>query len=428
MFVYNFVLKSYQLLLKAASPFHTKAAKMLEGRENIFATITQTYQKQATKSTAWFHCASLGEFEQSRTLIEAFKKNFPNHSIVLTFFSPSGYEIRKNYDQADCVYYLPFDSEKNAKQWFEIIQPNVIFFVKYEFWYYYLTEAKQRNIPTISFSAIFRKEQLFFKSYGSFYREILRSFSHLFVQNQSSVELLQSIDIQNVTLAGDTRFDRVYEIAQQAKTFPLIEIFKQDTFCFVVGSAWADDMAVIAPFLNQFQQKIKVIIAPHEISAKNIAALHQNLPYKKVINYTEIQSQIDISKPSDISQSIKASLQEADIFVIDTIGMLSSLYRYADIAFIGGAYQDGLHNILEAAVFSVPVFFGNKKYKKFQEAVDLLALGGATKIANSQELLNNFQNLYNHSTERKKQGNICYEYVLKNRGGTNKIMNYLLKR
>jgi 3-deoxy-D-manno-octulosonic-acid transferase len=426
MFLYNLLLKSYQFSLKLASPFHTKAEKMLAGRKRIFEQIlldttnrtqqNKNYTTDNQQLTAWFHCASLGEFEQGRTLIEAFRKKYPNYTIVLSFFSPSGYEIRKNYEYADTVYYLPFDSQANAIKWFDLIKPTLILFVKYEFWYYYLHEAKKRNITTISFSAIFRKEQLFFKPYGNFYRNILHCFSHIFVQNKTSYDLLQSIGLQQVSIAGDTRFDRVIEIAASHKTFPIIENFKQQNFLLVVGSSWADDIEVLSDFIKLFPQKLKIVIAPHEISEKNL----QHIENKIGINSSENNYHVIRYSKTDAEN---ASL--GDILLIDNIGMLSSLYAYADVAFIGGAYGDGLHNILEAAVFGVPILFGNKKYKNFQEAVDLLALGGAFSVANSEELMIQFLQLYDNQAIRKNTGKICYDYTQANQGGTKKILEFL---
>lgn len=394
-----------------AAPFHAKAAKMLEGRKDVFKQIITDFPTNSTENTqpvAWFHCASLGEFEQGRTLIEAFRKKYPSYKIVLTFFSPSGYEVRKNYEFADSVYYLPFDSAENAKKWFDLIKPSIIFFVKYEFWYYYLHEAKKRNIITISFSAIFRENQIFFKSYSKFYQNILRCFTYIFVQNQNSLNLLQSIDLQEVSIAGDTRFDRVTEIAKQAQKFPIIEEFKQQNFLLMVGSSWADDITVLAPFINQFDKKLKIVIAPHEISENNLQNIENSLKTKKVIRYSQI-----------------STFTDADILVIDNIGMLSSLYAYADVAFVGGGYGDGLHNILEAAVFGVPILFGNKKYHKFQEAVDLLALEGAFSIQNSKQLQTIFSQIYENITYRKAVSIICHDYVQSNQGGTEKIMSFL---
>lgn len=410
-FIYNLIIKTYQMSLVMVAPFHEKAAKMLSGRKGVFEQITTDFPTNVTENmqlVAWFHCASLGEFEQGRTLIEAFRKKYPSYKIVLTFFSPSGYEVRKNYEFADAVYYLPFDGAENARKWFDLIKPSIIFFVKYEFWYYYLHEAKKRNIITISFSAIFRENQVFFKSYSKFYQNILRCFTHIFVQNQNSLNLLQSIDLQQVTIAGDTRFDRVTEIAKQAKKFPIIEEFKQQNFLLMIGSSWADDIAVLAPFINQFDKKLKIVIAPHEISESNLQNIENSLKTKKIIRYSQI-----------------STFTDADILVIDNIGMLSSLYAYADLAFVGGGYGDGLHNILEAAVFGVPTLFGNKKYHKFQEAIDLLALQGAFSIQNSEELQAIFSKIYTNITYRKAISTICHDYVQSNQGGTEKIMSFL---
>jgi 3-deoxy-D-manno-octulosonic-acid transferase len=431
-FIYNLIIKTYQMSLAMAAPFHEKAAKMLSGRKGVFDQITTDFPTNVpenfttnTQLVAWFHCASLGEFEQGRTLIEAFRKKYPSYKIVLTFFSPSGYEVRKNYEFANAVYYLPFDGAENAKKWFDLIKPSIIFFVKYEFWYYYLHEAKKRNIITISFSAIFRENQVFFKSYSKFYQNILRCFTHIFVQNQNSLNLLQSIDLQQVTIAGDTRFDRVIEIAKQAKKFPIIEEFKQQNFLLMIGSSWADDIAVLAPFINQFDKKLKIVIAPHEISENNLQNIENSLKTKKVIRYSQISVAADFSPQNVLDCGLKSAATDADILIIDNIGMLSSLYAYADVAFVGGGYGDGLHNILEAAVFGVPVLFGNKKYHKFQEAIDLLALQGAFSIQNSEELQAIFSKIYTNITYRKAISTICHDYVQSNQGGTEKIMSFL---
>lgn len=415
--LYNLSLTAYQFAIKLATPFQTKAALMQAGRKTSWQQLQIDF-KQNTQPVAWFHCASLGEFEQARPLIEAFRLEFASYKILLTFFSPSGYEVRKHYAQADWVHYLPYDNQKNATHWFELVQPKLIFFVKYEFWHYYLQEAAQRQIPTLSFSAIFRPSQLFFKPYGSFYKEILHCFSHIFVQNKESFDLLQSIGLQQVSVAGDTRFDRVLQILAENKKFEFLTKFKNQQPLLLVGSAWADDMTVVAPVLANFSFPLKIVIAPHEISENNLLFIEKLLAAnqqagkktKKILRYSQIET--------------TTNLVETDILLIDNIGMLAALYAKADFAFIGGAYKDGLHNILEAAVYGMPIFFGNKNYKKFQEAIDLLALGGAFLVKDSTDFAKQFDLYYHNIAKRKAASSICAEYVKANRGGTQKILDY----
>jgi 3-deoxy-D-manno-octulosonic-acid transferase len=308
------------------------------------------------------------------------------------------------------VYYLPFDSAENAKKWLDYLQPTIIFFVKYEFWHYYLQEAKTRNIITISFSAIFRQNQLFFSPYAKLYPQVLQCFSHIFVQNENSLQLLQQIGISSASIAGDTRLDRVLEIAKQAKKFPIVDNFTQNSFVCVLGSTWEDDIAVLAPFFTTFSQKIKIIIAPHEISENKLKNIEKAFYIKKTSRY---------------SQSNVETVANFDILLVDTIGMLSSLYAYGNIAFVGGGYGDGLHNILEPAVFGLPIFFGNKKYKKFQEAIDLLDLGAAFAVGSAKEMEDKFLQLYTNAIDRDNISKILATYMQKNKGGTEKIINFL---
>ncbi len=418
-FFYDLTLTAYQTALHMAAPFYQKAALMQRGRQQLWQQLQATFQQihqPKQQPVAWFHCASLGEFEQARPLIEAFRQQYSHYKIVLTFFSPSGYEIRKNYDQADVVCYLPFDSAANATQWFELVKPSIIFFVKYEFWHYYLQTAKQRQIPTLSFSAIFRPEQLFFKPYGKFYRQILFNFSHLFVQNKQSVDLLQKIGIQQVSQAGDTRFDRVLQIKTQRKNLDWVTTFKENNLLLVVGSAWADDMAVLAPVLATTNLRLKIIIAPHEILPQHLAQTEKQLK--------QYNSQLTILRHSQIAA--ETDLRNYQILIIDNIGLLSSLYAYGDMAFIGGAYKDGLHNILEAAVFGMPIFFGNRNYKKFQEAIDLLALGGAFLVTNSKEFAEKLDFYAQNHNQRQQVALLTANYVKENEGGTKKILDFIM--
>ncbi len=410
-----------------ASPFNKKAKLWIDGRSALFDSQYSMFDQQTSNielrrgtppalKLAWFHCASLGEFEQGRPVIEKFRETFPDYKILLTFFSPSGYEVRKNYAGADYICYLPADTPSNAKEFIEHFKPSIAFFVKYEFWYNYLRILHEKQIPVISFSAIFRENQLFFKWYGGFHRNILKYFMHIFVQNKTSLALLQSAGIQNVTVGGDTRFDRVAEIVKKSYVHIAVDAFKADKPLLIVGSCWQEDFEVIAPFLNNFTEELKVIIAPHEINEQEIQS------WAKILKGTTIK----YSDLSEIGFDYEKPF-EYKTLIIDNIGILSSLYRHADFAWIGGAYGKGLHNILEAATFGLPIFFGNKKYKKFQEAVDLEILGGAKTIANTEEFEIEFIKLYDNLALRNQKSEIIKKYVEENLGGTDRIIKYVAK-
>ncbi|GAB3908580.1 glycosyltransferase N-terminal domain-containing protein [Larkinella knui] len=338
--------------------------------------------------------------------MEAFRQQYPTYKILLTFFSPSGYEVRKNYAGADFVFYLPFDTPENARHFVRLVNPAIAFFIKYEFWYNYLRELKARQIPILSFSAIFRPDQIFFKPYGGFYRNFLRFFDHILVQNQESVDLLQTIGITRVTLAGDTRFDRVKQVADAKKDIPMARLFKADTPLLVVGSAWQADMEVLIPFLNRFDKPLKVIIAPHEIHDDEIERWRSQLP-GQTVRFSEAQTSYD----------------SATTLIIDNVGMLSSLYQYGEFAYIGGAFGKGLHNILEAATFRMPLFFG-PNYGKFQEAVDLVKAGAAFPVANTAELEAVFRRLYEDPSAASA---ISGDYVTLNTGATSKVMEIVAR-
>lgn len=390
-------------------------------------------QHSSFAPTFWFHAASLGEFEQGRPVIEAVREEYPEARLVLTFFSPSGYEIRKDYDQVDFVCYLPADTPANVNRFLDTVRPDMALFIKYEFWYNYLHELKRRQIPTFLFSAIFRPNQLFFKWYGGFYRKMLFCFHHISVQNQASEDLLKSVGYLSVTAAGDTRLDRVAQIASQAGSYPEIEAFKGDIPLLIVGSAWPDDMDVLIPFLNQFAQPLKVIIAPHEINTEQIQKWQSELQ-RTSLRFTvysldkeqkaKSKGQKTKGNPLDTRHSTPRGVPFDTLF-LDTIGMLSSMYRYADFAYIGGAFGDGLHNILEPAVVGVPIFFGKPYYQKFQEAHDLLQLGGACSVENAEEFKKHFSEVYENQALRKQQADICRDYVLKNAGATEKVMQVI---
>lgn len=410
-FLYNLSIYLYTGLLKLIAPFNKKAKLWVEGRNNLFNKLKSDAERRQLRSrsakVAWFHCASLGEFEQGRPVIEAFRKQYPDYKIILTFFSPSGYEIRKNYSGADYIYYLPADTPENAREFIKIVKPDIAFFVKYEFWKNYLTQLNKCKIPVISFSAIFRPNQVFFKFYGGFYRDLLHKFNHILVQNESSLELLKSIDIDNAILAGDTRFDRVKQIVDNRKDIPVVEQFKNGRQIFIIGSAWQTDMDVLIPLINELKDDTKFIVAPHEIHDAEIDIWRKQLSAKSVL----------FSDTDEVKD-----LEAYDVLLIDNIGMLSSLYQYAEYAFIGGSFGKGLHNILEAATFGMPIFFGNQAYQKFQEANDLIQLGGAFPVENMEGLKILYQGLKVDEKKRVKAADICRNYVLDNVGATQKIM------
>lgn len=409
--LYNFLIHAYSFIISIIAPFNSKAKFWVEGRKDIFERLgSASLTNRGSASLAWFHCASLGEFEQGRPVIEAFRLKYPSYKILVTFFSPSGYEIRKNYTGADFICYLPADTSQNAQKFIEILKPSIVFFVKYEFWRNYLTELEKQHIPVISFSAIFRPNQLFFKYYGGFFREILTKFKHILVQNQESFDLLKSIDIQQITLAGDTRFDRVKQIVDAKKDIPIAERFKANRQILMVGSAWQTDMEVLITLMNLLKNDstLTFVIAPHEIHREEIMAWQKQIESKSIC-FSEVKND--------------TKLIDYQVLIIDNIGMLSSLYQYADFAFIGGSFDKGLHNILEAATFGMPIFFGNKAYHKFQEAVDLVNLGGAYAVESTDDLGEMLNDLRLDKVKKKKTDKISQNYVLQNIGATEKVMS-----
>ncbi len=403
-FVYKAGIFIYSLLIRLFSVFNEKAKLFVKGRKNWKENLSSKID--GNSKYIWFHCSSLGEFEQGRPVIEELKDQFPEYKIVLSFYSPSGYEIRKNYLLADVVVYLPLDTKKNAQTFLDIVKPEKAFFVKYEFWYFYISELKQRNIPLYIVSAIFRENQQFFKNtpWGLWYRKILFKIEHLFVQNEKSGELLKSIGLANFMVTGDTRFDRVAAIARDSKKLPIVEKFKGNSLLIVAGSTWKPDEELLASFINQ-SANVKFILAAHEVSAANINRIHQLLK-KPAISFSKVsESEID----------------KFEVLIIDSVGLLSSLYRYGEIAYIGGGFGVGIHNILEAATFGLPVIFG-PNYKRFKEAVDLISEGGAFTISKSDELRQTLNTLVDDKNERQKAAQICSKYVAKNVGSTKHIV------
>lgn len=402
--LYNISVFLIAKLVRIASLFHPKAKAFVTGRRGVFGLVRKALQGN-TLPLVWIHSASLGEFEQARPVIETIKKQFPTTRIFLTFFSPSGFEVRKNYSLADYVFYLPWDTRRNARKLVGLLNPVLAIFVKYEFWFHYSRELKKNNVPLLSVSSIFRRDQLFFSRLGNLPRRILKNFSHLFVQNQESIRLLNSISLYNCSLAGDTRFDRVYAVVRQTEPIPIAQAFKNDQKTMVVGSCWKEDLDVLIPFINE--DKLKFIIAPHEISEPFINDL-ENALHVRSVRY---------------SNAIGNSLGDFSVLIIDNIGLLSRLYRYGEFAFIGGAFGKGLHNILEAACYGIPVFFGNSNYEKFQEAVDLINRGGAFAVVDYRDMKTKYE-MVNTPESFLLACEVTRQYVEENLGATEKIMNY----
>jgi 3-deoxy-D-manno-octulosonic-acid transferase len=395
--------------------FNNKAKLWVTGRKNtVFVRI---------ESSIWFHFASLGEFEQGRPILEAIRNLHPEKKIAVTFFSPSGYEIRKNTPLADYVYYLPLDTAKNARNFIDTINPEIIVFTKYEYWFHFFNEANKRDIPLYIVSGIFRPGQVFFKWYGGFNRSILSLVSHFFLQDEASRQLLQGIGINNTSVSGDTRFDRVWANAQNPKVLPLIDEFKNGHKLFIAGSTWSQDEALLAKLVSEYPDW-KFIFAPHEIPGDKINALIDLLPEGKAITFSQLKSEAEGLKSGDfINQSLTSNLQS---LVIDNIGMLSSLYAYADIAYIGGGFGVGIHNTLEAAAFGLPVIFG-PNYQKFNEARELIALKAGFSINNETELKGIVETLINDEAFYDLTSKKVFNYVKENVGATKMIMKYIDK-
>jgi 3-deoxy-D-manno-octulosonic-acid transferase len=397
----------YRTAIRIASLWNNKAKLWLNGRKNILDRLRAELQSQDSK-IIWFHCSSLGEFEQGRPVIEKLKSQNPGLKFLLTFFSPSGYEIRKDYKGVDWVFYLPLDSKKNAKTFFDIVNLALAVFVKYDYWYYYLNECKKRKIPLLLISGIFRKEQPFFKRYGNLHRSMLNCFTHFFVQDKESLQLLQSININNATVTGDTRFDRVSEIAENFTPIEAIEKFCSGLPVLVAGSTWSEDEKLIKDATANFPD-LKIIIAPHEIHKEHINQLKSFFPD------AVLYSQLRVQSPEAII---------SDHLIIDNIGMLSKLYHYSTIAYVGGGFNKGIHNTIEAAVYGNPVLFG-PNYKKFKEAIGLIENGGGICITSSNELSTILQKFISDKTALELSGKNSFDFVKQNKGATEKILYYI---
>lgn len=421
LFTYNLIILLAAQLLKIVALFSPKMKLFVNGRKSVFQTLTNKIQ--SSDKTIWFHAASLGEYEQGLPVIEAIKQQFPTHKIVVTFFSPSGYEVRKNNTVADVTVYLPMDTISNAKQFIKLIHPEMAFFIKYEYWPNYLNELENQQIKTYLISGILRENQPFFKWYGGFYRSALKTFDYFFVQNDRSKTLLQSIRFNNVKVSGDTRFDRVVSILERDNSLDFIEQFKDNKTIIVMGSSWPKDENLLVNYINQSSDDVKFIIAPHNIKSEQIQELKKSISKKTVLFSENVETRLI---GSDVETRLIASLQEYNVFIIDTIGILTKIYSYADIAYVGGGFGNpGVHNILEPATFGVPVVIG-PNYSHFAEATALVNMEGCISIQNQIQLNESFDLLLQNKEERLEKGHICSTFVQMNKGATQTIMNHIL--
>ena len=407
--VYNILTYIAAFHVKLIAFFNAKMKLGVTGRRDTFHTLKRTLTPN--NQTIWFHCASLGEYEQGLPVFEEIRKDYPNHKIVLSFFSPSGYEIRKNSPIADAVVYLPLDTKINAQTFIDLVDPELVIFVKYEIWPNYLKILESRGIRTLLISALFRKDQVYFKWYGGIMRKALSTFEHIFVQDKPSKELLETIGLKHVSVSGDTRFDRVSNQLKLDNSLPVVEAFKNHKTCIVAGSTWPEDEAILANYINTTSNETKFIIAPHNIKSKQIKQLHSALK-KKTILYSERESQ---------------NISDFEVLIIDSIGLLSKIYSYADIAYVGGAIGNtGLHNTLEPAVFGVPIIIGNN-YSKFPEAARMIENGGMFAINDFQELKTILDKLIENEIFITSSGSKNLEFIKENQGAVIQIIHYIRK-
>ena len=377
------------------------------GRKTVFNTLKETIRPD--DKTIWFHCASLGEYEQGVPIMEKTKELFPNYKIIVTFFSPSGFEVKKKSTLANTIIYLPIDTVSNAKIFIELTHPSLAIFIKYEFWPNYLFQLKEKNIPTFLVSGLFRKDQIFFKPYGGFMRKVLNSFDHFFVQDNTSKDLLKSINIKEITVSGDTRFDRVSNQLLQDNNVAFISEFKQNNLCIVCGSTWPEDEAVLIDYINKASDDVKFVIAPHEINASKIESFRQNIQKQSTL----------------FSKNEETNISEYNVLIIDTVGLLTKIYSQADIAYVGGGMGlTGLHNILEPATFGVPIVIGNH-FVKFPEAKELKELKGLFSISNAAECSKILKKLVTDKNARIESGKIAKKFIENNKGATNTTINYM---
>lgn len=410
--LYSLGISAYALGVRIAAVKNVKAKQMVAGWRRTFGRLAVA--PVGKDKTAWFHASSLGEFEQARPVLEQFKREHPDFKICVTFFSPSGYEVRKDYPEADFVCYLPMDTPKNAKHFVNLLRPTVAFFVKYDYWFNYLEQLYLRSVPTYIFSSIFRPSQYFFKPYGKWYLQHLdRCFTHMFVQNEESRQLLERHGIKHVSIAGDTRFDRVQAIAQDARSFAEVEAFlakHAGRKVLLAGSSWEPDEANLKRYFDAKGQQLTMILAPHVIAESHIASIENLFGKANCIRYSQLGKQDT----------------DAKVLIIDNIGLLSSLYRYADVAYIGGGFGRGIHNTLEAIAFGKPVVFG-PNYHKFQEAKDIIALGGGFAYSEYPALEQSLNHLLDNEVAYSKASEACAKYLADNLGSARKILDEVNK-
>jgi 3-deoxy-D-manno-octulosonic-acid transferase len=406
--IYNLITLLASQIVQLIALFNPKMKLFVEGRKSVFSTLQSKID--SNDKTIWFHAASLGEYEQGLPVIEKIKEKFPSHKIIVTFFSPSGYEVRKNNTVADVTVYLPLDTKSNSKQFLDLVHPELVFFIKYEYWPNYLNELKKRTIKTYLISGILRENQAFFKWYGSFYRKALETFDYFFVQNESSKKLLQSIGFTNVKVSGDTRFDRVVSILERDNSLDFIEDFKDKKTTIVMGSSWPKDESLLVDYINKSSENVKFIIAPHIIKQDQIQELKNSIKKKTIL----------------FSEKKNHNLLEFSVLIIDTIGILTKIYAYADIAYVGGGFgKTGIHNILEPATFGIPIVIGSN-YSNFAEAIALVNIEGCVSIQNQTQLNEALNLLLQNEDERFEKGHICSTFVQMNKGATAVIMSHIL--
>ncbi|CAD0006035.1 3-deoxy-D-manno-octulosonic acid transferase [Flavobacterium chungangense] len=410
LFLYNLVVSITGFFLKIVALFSPKIKLFVDGRKNVFTILEEKIKPE--DKTIWFHSASLGEYEQGLPVIEKIKEKYPTHKIIVTFFSPSGYEVRKNNNIADVTIYLPLDTKSNAKEFLKLTHPELVFFIKYEFWLNYLKELEKLKTPTYLISGIFRDNQMFFKWYGGFYRKALKTFTHFFVQNENSKQKIESIGFQNAIVSGDTRFDRVNAILERDNSLEFIETFKNNQPTIVIGSSWPKDEVLLAEYINEAPENVKFIIAPHNIKTEQIENL-KNAITKKTVLFSEKENKI---------------LADYTVFIINTVGLLTKIYSYGTIAYVGGGFGNpGIHNILEPAAFGIPIVIG-PNYSKFAEAIELVKLGGCTTISNTENLKHVFNQLLSDNNFLEEKGKICQSYIQNNKGATNTIIKAISQK
>jgi len=401
--IYNILIRIFNLIILVYSKFNTRAKLLVNGRNRTFKTLEQKRIKE--KKCLWFHCASLGEFEQALPLIEKINEAYADYQLFVSFFSPSGFEYQKDNPLTDGVFYLPADTNSNARLLVELLNPTAVFFIKYEFWFHYLNACKEKDIPLFSVSTILRPDQVFFKFYGSFYRQMLRKFNYFFVQNRETRDLLKSIGIENAIITGDTRFDRVEAILKKQTSIIPLEKFAGDSRLIVLGSTWTKDIDLWMHFINQ-DHNLKFIIAPHNISEEEISYIEKRIDLR-VIRYSNIHDEQKM----------------APVLIVDNVGMLSTIYKYAHITYVGGAFGEGLHNILEPATYGKPVIVGKSKLnKKYQEVQTLINRGGAFEVANPEELEDLMNNLLRNEAFYSESCQASRTYVVENLGSTDTIL------